>query len=125
MRGLTKVRFGWSLLYRAPGGHKYFEGKVYGETRIGISDDSGYLPDETDDGVLYFNPQVAKIHLNYEAFKGFRATMEVYDLDGEKHQILLNTAEVNWLVTCLKVKIGSYGGEAVTWANTFTEALKG
>jgi hypothetical protein len=42
----------WKLLFKAPGGHRYFEAE---DGRVAVADDSGATPDKTEDGVLYLD----------------------------------------------------------------------
>lgn len=45
----------WELLLKIPGGHKYYRERLTG--RIGVADQSGMYPEDTDDGVLYLDPR--------------------------------------------------------------------
>ena len=43
----------WELICRHPGGHKFFTHVPSG--RIGVADNSGRTPDQTEDGILWLN----------------------------------------------------------------------
>ena len=49
------ARYSWTCALRITNGHRYFKDADSG--RIAVADDSGALPDRTDDGVLWLVPE--------------------------------------------------------------------
>jgi hypothetical protein len=52
----------WYFLFKPPGGHKFFRDE---RGRIGIADDSGSDPTNTDDGVIYLDRSRPVILFDY------------------------------------------------------------
>ena len=50
---MSKNKYKWTKLFSAEGGHKYFRDEITG--MIGVADNSGSTPDQTDDGVLWLD----------------------------------------------------------------------
>lgn len=73
----------WTLLFKIPGGHKYFEGP---DGRVGVADDSGRTPDATD------GARIGEGALRVERGKPIRfgnfAAIPVVDEAGEEHCVL-------------------------------------
>lgn len=96
----------WQLVKNFVNGHRYF--KLNGESdKIYVADQSGLLPDLTDDGVLYFVPGLtgSKIYADWK-----RISLTVIDKRGEPNSTPLCFDEALWLSTTYRLEIQTHGG---------------
>lgn len=95
----------WELIKRFPGGFKFFKDKA-NEDRIAIADNSGYYPDQTDDGILYIDMTRGFVHEEPTDDRGSqlgRITLKLRKPDGTPAGTFPSIEEIAWCVQELKM----------------------
>jgi len=94
----------WTFLFRIPGQHKWFRDD---QGRVAPADNSGYTPDETDDGALYFDPQrLMEITEPLPAFSEFDPDIRIILTDKNGKDTLLGGVD-RTTVKILNEKFGT------------------
>lgn len=90
----------WNAPAELPDGHRLFYGATGDDdhdayNKVAIADDSGGLPQDTDDGVLFLD-QSRPLYVGYEDQQQGRcfALIPVVDLDGEGTHALSDAATI-------------------------------
>lgn len=104
----------WERLVRIPNGHKLFRDNLSG--KISVCDDSGRVPDLTDDGPLWVQtdePIVLSEQFKTSSMVG--SVPVIKDRTGEKCMTLAGPREIIWLVRNLgmgiKIQTINFGQE--------------
>lgn len=94
----------WSLKFSPRGGHRYFIDNTNGRTAV--ADESGLLPNQTEDGILYV--------VEDEPIKcGQYATITVERPDGTRAQIIECLEAAILVARELGMKFSTYHGDYV------------
>ena len=97
MKTATKQAYEWVRLTRIPRGHKFFRD---GNTdRVACADDSGSLPQHTEDGVLWIvRDKPIVLQEQHESASMIASVPVTKQRTGESMSILSGPREVMWLV---------------------------
>lgn len=89
------------------GGHTFF--RIPGDYRLYIADDSGPVPSETDDGVLFIDPSRPIECYEIREAPGNSWSLPVLDEKGEKSSTIGGLYEALWVADLLRMRIGLPG----------------
>lgn len=93
----------WTLLKRISGGHKFFwlvSDHSYGT--VGVADDSGYTPDQTDDGVMLLD-------MNRPVFmsRDHNSIPLIREHDGTMSSSPCGAEEALWVASTFSMKVST------------------
>lgn len=105
----------WKLIDKLPDGHRVFSTKVDGEIMYAIADDSGFTPEDTDDGVLWLDHKRCLIVDRDESYNPAREFIAIPLVDdkGKQTRTPSDMSSVLHLANLLKWQVEDFHIKAV------------